>query len=74
MSNSGNFWDCNVSNKTKKAVAEALGSELDRQTEMDVKMASVGIDERREEAKRKCAERRAKREALKSQDNARGEA
>jgi len=69
MSNSGKFWDCNVSNKTKAAVAKALGSELDRQTEMDVKMASVGVDQRREDAKRKCAERRAKRDALKSQDN-----
>ena len=69
MSNSEKFWDCNVSNKTKSAVAKALGSELDRQTEMDLKMAALGIDQRREDAKRKCAERRAKRDALKSKEN-----
>jgi hypothetical protein len=68
MGNSAKYWDCNVSNKTKIAVAKALGSELDRQTEIDLKMAIVGIDQRREEAKRKCAERHAKRDALKSQN------
>jgi len=68
MSNSLKHWDCNVSNKTKIAVAKALGSELDRQIEIDLKMAIVGINQRREQAKQKCAERHAKRDALKFQN------
>jgi len=64
MTDSGKFWDCNVSNKTKKAIAAALGDELDGQTEMHEKLAALGREERKEQAKRKCAERRARREAI----------
>ena len=66
MSNSAKYWDNNVSIKTKKAVQEALGVELIRQTELDEKLAVVGRDERKAEAKRKCAERRLNREERKS--------
>jgi len=51
MSNSAKYWDNNVSIKTKKAVQEALGVELIRQTELDEKLAVVGRDERKAEAK-----------------------
>lgn len=62
MSKESNFWDNNISPKHKKRVADALGIDVFRIVEMDMKLADVGKNKRIEEAKRKCAEKWAKRE------------
>jgi hypothetical protein len=62
MSKAGNIWENNISAKHKKRVADALGIDVFRIVEMDMKLAGVGRDERIDEAKRKCAEKWAKRE------------
>ena len=63
MSKEANFWENHISNKHKNGVAEALGLDVVRIIEMDLKLASVGKDKRIDDARRKCAEKWARRDA-----------
>lgn len=63
MSNSGHYWDLHVPKATKIAVAKVLGPESARIMEAELNLSAVDIDRRREEARKQCAERRARREA-----------
>ena len=63
MSKEGNYWENNVSPKHKAKVAEALGIDVARIVEMDMKLAEFGRNERIENAKSKCAEKWEKRRA-----------
>lgn len=66
MSKEGNYWENNVSAKHKKKVADALGMDVARVVEMDIKLAEFGRDQRIDQAKKKCAEKWAKKQADKS--------
>ena len=70
MNKSDNHWENNVSEEKKRRIAAALGTAIDRQLEMESKLAELGRESRIDEAKRKCAEKRAKRDALQSLSNA----
>ena len=63
MSKESNYWENNVSAKHKAKVVDALGIDVARIVEMDVKLAEFGRNERIENAKSKCAEKWKKRRA-----------
>lgn len=66
MSKEGNYLENNVSAKHKAKVAGALGLDVARVVEMDIKLAEFGRDQRIHQAKKKCAEKWAKKLANKT--------
>jgi len=57
-------WEFHAPKKEKDRVLKILDASLDRETQWDTDMAAVGLDSRKLEAKRKCQERREKRERM----------
>lgn len=58
-----NFMHNNVSDADKLKAQQLTDFNLERGIELDASLAKVGLEQRKAEARRKCAERRAKREA-----------
>jgi hypothetical protein len=61
MSRAGNIWENNISKKHKQAVAKALGLDVIRIIEEDLKSAEIGRDNRIQEAIRKCKAKKEER-------------
>jgi len=66
MSSAGNVWENNISKKHKQGVAKALGLDVHRIIEEDLKSAEVGRDSRIEEAIRRCKAKKEKRQVEES--------
>ena len=64
MNVKGQRWEFNVPKKEKDRVIKILDSSVDREIQWDTDMAAVGLESRKLEAKRKCQERREKRERM----------
>tara|TARA_B100002019_G_C20940202_1_gene436445 strand:+ start:308 stop:526 length:219 start_codon:yes stop_codon:yes gene_type:complete len=62
-----NYYHNNVSDKDKLRMQQIAGINIEAGIKMDVSLVNIGLDARKEEAKRKCAERRARREAKKNE-------
>lgn len=52
----------NISNEEKLRINKLLGFNVERGIEMDASLVNIGLDDRKAQAKKKCAERRKRRE------------
>jgi len=57
-------WEFHAPKKEKARVLKILDASLDREIQWDTDMAAVGLESRKLEAKRKCQERRERRERM----------